>query len=270
MTTYTFATWNVNSLKIRLPQVLDWFESRNVDAVVLQETKTVDENFPLQAFQEAGIDAAFIGQKSYNGVALLTRQGRFDSVQTLSLNLPGHPDEQKRFIAQLLTPQGLQTPICFCGAYIPMGQQIGASKFLYKLDWLHALQRVLAQYIQAYPLTLIGGDFNIAPEDKDTWSPGYYRTTILSTPAERRIFKDFAHLGLVDLYRHFDPLGKAYTWWDYRQNGFERNHGVRIDHLLATKALQSKAQKCVIDREPRSWDQPSDHTPVMVTFDFSD
>lgn len=275
--TLRFASWNVNSLKVRLPQVLDWLEASGTDALVLQETKLVDALFPKAQIEEAGFDVIFTGQKTYNGVALLAKRDRF----TLSdpvFNLPGYPDDQKRFIAATLLPKLPQAgsgaasstecaplPIRFCGAYFPNGMAVGSGKYLYKLDWIAQLERTLQCFLKETPRLILGGDFNIAPEDRDLWDPIGWAGKILTSGPEREAFRSLLASGFVDSFRLFEQPEDAYSWWDYRQQGFERNHGLRIDFLLLSKALAAQAVSAAIDTAPRANAQPSDHAPVVTT-----
>ena len=272
--TLRFASWNVNSLKVRLTQVLDWLEASNTDALVLEETKLVDDLFPKAEIEEAGFDVIFTGQKTYNGVALLAKRDRF-TVSDPILNLPGYPDEQKRFVAATLTPKtnaansasaaGAPQPIRFCGAYFPNGMAVGSGKYLYKLDWIAHLERTLKGFLTETPRIILGGDFNIAPEDRDLWDPIGWADKILCSGPEREAFRSLLATGFVDSFRCFEQPDAAYTWWDYRQQGFERNHGLRIDFLLLSNALAAQAVNAGIDTTPRANPQPSDHAPVTVT-----
>ncbi len=264
-----FASWNVNSLKVRLPQVLDWLHSSGTDALVIEETKLVDDAFPKAEIEAAGFDVIFTGQKTYNGVALLARRDRLTLVDPV-LNLPGYPDEQKRFIAATLIPkaangQPAADPIRFCGAYFPNGMAVGSGKYLYKLDWIAHLERTLRAFLKETPRLVLGGDFNIAPEDRDLWDPIGWSGKILCSAPEREAFRSLLEAGFVDSFRLFEQPEGAYSWWDYRQQGFERNHGLRIDFLLLSQALEPLALNAGIDTAPRANPQPSDHAPVTVT-----
>lgn len=264
--TLRFASWNVNSLKVRLPQVLDWLEASRTDAVVLQETKLVDELFPREAIEAAGYDVVFTGQKTYNGVALLARREKFALAETV-LNLPGYPDEQKRFVAATLTPKtaaGAAAPIRFCGAYVPNGMAVGSGKYLYKLDWLAQLERTMRAFLAETPNLILGGDFNIAPASRDLWDPVGWADGILCSGPEREAFASLLGAGLADSFRLFEQPEGAYSWWDYRQQGYERNHGLRIDCLLVSSALVPNVCAAAIDTAPRGNAQPSDHAPVTV------
>jgi exodeoxyribonuclease-3 len=248
------ATWNVNSLKVRLPHLLDWLATEQPDVVCLQETKTVDEAFPVAELAAAGYQAVYSGQKTYNGVAILSRTEATDVV----MGIPGFPDEQKRVLAA--TVAGTRV-ICL---YIPNGQSIDSEKYQYKLAWLYALQGWLKQELAAHARLAVLGDFNIAPEDRDCHDPVAWAGQVLCSEPEREHFRDLLGQGLKDAFRLFDQDDKAWSWWDYRQGGFRRNLGLRIDHILITEALAAACKNCRIDRTPRAWERPSDHAPVIA------
>lgn len=248
------ATWNVNSLKVRLPHVLDWLSSARPDVLCLQETKMDDPVFPLQALQEAGYHVAFTGQKTYNGVAVLSRE----PVQDVLLALPGLQDEQKRFAAVTV---GDVRVVC---VYVPNGQSLESDKYPYKLAWLQTLTNWLREELQRHPRLALLGDYNIAPEDRDVHDPAAWVGNVLVSPAERAAFVALQELGLKDAFRLFEQEEKGFSWWDYRMNGFRRNLGLRIDHILLSPELAGACTRCVIDREPRTWERPSDHTPVWA------
>ena len=260
------ATWNVNSIKVRLPQVIDWLEREKVDALVMQETKTVDELFPREAFNAAGFECLFCGQKTYNGVALVTRKSAWSSVQNPVLNLPNYPDEQKRFIAADLTHVSGRR-LAFAGAYFPNGQEVGCDKFFYKLDWIGALTRYMRSRIKAGEEIVLGGDFNIAPSPEDVWDPVAWKDTILVSEAERGAWRVLLGAGLIDTWTLGLHAPETYSWWDYRQAGFEKNHGLRIDHLLATPKTAAAVSQVWIDTAPRALEKPSDHAPVVMTLE---
>jgi exodeoxyribonuclease-3 len=249
------ATWNVNSLTVRLPQVLDWLSTSPVDALVLQETKTTDDKFPREAIEAAGYRVAFFGQKTYNGVALLSRSEITDVVK----NIPGFDDDMARVIAG--TVQGVRV----IGAYFPNGQAPDSDKFIYKMRWLEALQTWLRDELARHPKLVLMGDFNITVDDRDVWDPVGLKDTIHCTVEERAHFQALIDLGTHDAFRMFDQPEKSYSWWDYREFAFRRNRGLRIDHILVSDALHSSVQACVIDKAPRKNERPSDHTPVIVT-----
>ena len=248
------ATWNVNSLNVRLPHVLDWLEKNPVEVLCLQETKQQDADFPQAELLAAGYHAAFSGQKTYNGVAILSRV----PLEEVQAGIPNFDDEQKRVIAA--TINGIRV-VC---VYIPNGQAVDSDKYYYKLGWLSALREWLREELVRYPKLVLLGDYNIAPEDRDVHDPVVWRGNVLVSEAERIQYQNLVKLGLHDSFRLFEQADKAYTWWDYRMMAFRRNHGVRIDHILISEPLVSLCKSCVIDREPRKRDRPSDHTPVVV------
>ncbi|AVP57395.1 exodeoxyribonuclease III [Pulveribacter suum] len=253
------ATWNVNSLSVRLPQVLDWLAANPVDALGLQELKLVDEKFPHEALQEAGYHAVSFGQKTYNGVAILSRTPARDVVR----NIPGHGDEQARVIAATLdTPAG---PLRLVNAYFVNGQAPGTDKFTYKMGWLQALHDWLRAEMAQHPRLALVGDFNVAPEDRDSFDPVGLAGTIHHTQEERAHFQALLQLGLTDAFRLFEQPDKSFSWWDYRMLGFQKNRGLRIDHILVSQALRPYVTACHVDRAPRKNKQPSDHTPVVAT-----
>ncbi len=253
------ATWNINSLSVRLPQVLDWLAANPVDALGLQELKLVDEKFPYDALKEAGYHAAVFGQKTYNGVAILSRTPVTDVVR----NIPQHTDDQSRVIAGTLdTPDG---PLRLVNCYFVNGQAPGTEKFAYKMRWLEALHRWLQEELKVHPRLVLLGDFNVAPEDRDSFDPVGLKDTIHHTVEERQHFQALLQLGLTDAYRMFEQPEKSFSWWDYRMLGFQKNRGLRIDHILVSEALRGSVTACQIDRLPRKNPQPSDHAPVVVT-----
>ena len=251
------ATWNVNSLAVRLPQVLDWLAANPVDALVLQETKMVDDKFPQAEIEAAGYRVQRFGQKTYNGVALLSRSDATEVVK----NITGFDDEQARVIA------GTVDGVRVIGAYVPNGQAPDSDKFSYKMRWLAALREWLQAELASHPALVLMGDFNIAPEDRDVHDPVAWAGQILCTPEERAHFQALLGLGLVDSFRLFEQGPKPWTWWDYRNLAFRKNQGLRIDHILVSAALTSQVSACVIDRAPRKNERPSDHVPVVVTLD---
>ena len=253
------ATWNVNSLGVRLPQVLDWLAEHPVDVLALQELKLTDDKFPADAFAQAGYHAAWFGQKTYNGVALVSRLAPRDVVK----NIPGLVDEQSRVIAA--TYGDGETALRVVGAYVPNGQAPGSDKFAYKMRWLEALRLWLASELAQYPRLVLMGDFNITFDDADVWDPDGLRETIHCTTEERTQLQALVALGLHDAHRLFEQPPKSYSWWDYRMLGFQKNRGLRIDHILLSEALKARATACNIDRAPRKLKQPSDHAPVVVT-----
>ena len=248
------ASWNVNSLKVRLPQLLDWLATRQPDVVCLQETKLEDAAFPRQEIEAAGYQAAFAGQKTYNGVALLSRAAISDVV----FGNPLFPDPQKRLIAA--TVGGIRI-VC---AYVPNGQAVGSEKYDYKLAWLEALAGWLGEELQANARLALAGDFNIAPEDRDVHDPAAWAGQILCSEPERAAFRRLLSLGLEDSFRLFEQPEKSYSWWDYRMLGFQKNNGLRIDHILLSAPLAEKCTAAGIDREMRKRERPSDHAPVTA------
>ncbi len=252
------ATWNVNSLTVRLPQVIDWLATQPVDALCLQELKLTDDKFPFQALADVGYHSAVFGQKTYNGVAILSRTGLKD----VTKNITGFEDEQSRVIAATLdAPLG---EIRIVNGYFVNGQEPGSEKFAYKLKWLDGLNAMLRAELQAHARLVLLGDFNITADDRDTYDPEGLRETIHHTTEERDHFKALMALGMTDAFRMFEQPEKSFSWWDYREFGFRRNRGLRIDHILVSEALKPKVTGCVIDKTPRKNERPSDHTPVIV------
>ena len=253
------ATWNVNSLSVRLPQVLAWLAANPVDALCLQELKLTDDKFPHDALKDAGYEAAAFGQKTYNGVAIVSRHPLRDVVR----NIPAFEDEQARVIAATVdTPAGALRLI---NGYFVNGQEPGSEKFAYKMRWLQALQDMVRAEMAAHPRLVLVGDFNVAPEDRDSYDPEGLRETIHHTTEERTHFQALLALGLTDAFRLFEQPEKSYSWWDYRMLGFQKNRGLRIDHILVSDALRESVTACVVDRAPRKNPQPSDHAPVVAT-----
>jgi len=251
------ATWNVNSLKVRLPHVLDWLAANQADVLCLQETKMEDKVFPYAELEAAGYHAAHNGQKTYNGVAILAR----GAIEDVRFDIPGFADEQKRVLAA--TVNGLRV-VC---AYMPNGQEVGSDKYQYKLRWLAALAAMLRDDLQRWPQLALLGDYNIAPEDRDVHDPAAWKDQILCSEPERAAFRQFVELGLADSFRLFEQAPKLYSWWDYRQMGFRLNRGLRIDHILLSQPLAAECRACVIDKAPRKLERPSDHAPVMATLE---
>jgi len=250
------ATWNVNSLKVRLPQVLAWLATHTPDALCLQETKTEDAKFPLAEIEAAGYHASFSGQKTYNGVAILTRQ----PVTAAAHGIPGFDDPQKRVTTA--TVNGVRV-VC---AYIPNGESVESDKYRYKLEWLAALTSWLEKEMAQHPSLALLGDFNIAPEDRDVHDPQAWAGKVLCSDAERAAFVQLTGLGLKDTFRLFEQPEKSFTWWDYRMQAFRRKMGMRIDHILASGTLAAACKSCTVDIEPRRHERPSDHAPVIAEF----
>lgn len=253
------ATWNVNSLKVRLPQVLQWLGENSVDILCLQETKTIDEKFPAAEIEAAGYHVVFSGQKTYNGVAILSKHPISDVVK----NNPHFDDAQQRIIAA--TIEGVRV-VC---AYVPNGQSLDSDKYQYKLAWLDALHHWLEQECHAHEKIAVLGDYNIAPEDRDVHDPAAWEGQVLVSAPERAALQRLIDLKLKDAFRLFEQPEKLFSWWDYRQMAFRRNMGMRIDHILLSEALAAHCSACVIDKVPRKWEQPSDHTPVVATIDLA-
>ncbi|GAC1461069.1 MAG: exodeoxyribonuclease III [Steroidobacteraceae bacterium] len=252
------ATWNVNSLRVRLPQLLEWLRTSAPDVVALQETKLPEEGFPVAELLAAGYRSAWSGQKTYNGVALLARTEPADVLR----DMPGYDDPQRRILAANV--EGLRV----INLYVPNGQSVGSDKFLYKLGWLRALRHWLRQELASHERLIVLGDFNIAPEDRDVHDPAAWIGSVLVSPEEREALQAALSLGLIDVFRRFDQPPRSYSWWDYRAGAFQRNNGLRIDLLLASPALAERCTACTIDREPRRADRASDHAPVVATFDI--
>ncbi|MBL8511884.1 MAG: exodeoxyribonuclease III [Betaproteobacteria bacterium] len=248
-------TWNVNSLNVRLPHVLDWLKTHQPDALCLQELKMEDAKFPVSAFDEIGYNTVFDGQKTYNGVAIVSRARPED----VSRGMPGYEDPQKRVIAA--TIEGVRV-VC---VYIPNGQSVDSEKYTYKLGWLKALHEFMAAEIRTYGDVALLGDYNIAPDDRDVYDPKAWAGQVLCSEPERAAFQRLLDLGLQDSFRLFPQPESSFTWWDYRMNGFKRNLGLRIDHILVTANLASACQEVTIDLEPRRLERPSDHAPVVAT-----
>jgi len=248
------ATWNVNSLKVRLPHVLDWLAKHQPDALCLQETKLEDGNFPAEAIKAAGYHAVYSGQKTYNGVAILTRAPAVD----VHMGIPGLDDPQRRVIAATC---GDTRVVC---VYIPNGESLESDKYQYKLKWLTALTEWLRGELAKYPRLALLGDYNIAPEDRDVWDVKEWEGKVLFSPPEHAAFKGLQGLGLTDSFRLFEQPERSFSWWDYRMNAFRRKLGLRIDHILVTAPLAQACTACVIDIEPRRLERPSDHAPVMA------
>ncbi len=251
-------TWNVISLKIRLPQVLQWLAAHPVDVLCLQETKLVDEKFPQEALKQAGYESLYSGQPTYNGVALLWRSERGWAASDVVVGLPGFPDEQKRLLTATLGP------VRVTSAYVPNGQAVESDKYGYKLRWLDALLDWVRADLPRHLQWVIAGDYNIAPEDRDVHDPLAWAGQVLCSDPERERFRALLALGLNDAFRLFEQAPKTYSWWDYRQLAFRRNRGLRIDHLLVSDALRAQVLACAVDKAVRAQEQPSDHAPVTI------
>jgi exodeoxyribonuclease-3 len=252
-------TWNVNSLAARLQHVLDWTAANPVDVLCLQELKLTDDKFPLEAVRAAGYEhCAVFGQKTYNGVAVMSRFPVRDVVK----NIAGFEDEHSRLLS--VTVDAPEGPVRVVNGYFVNGQAPGSEKFAYKMAWLRGLRDCLREELAQHPHLVLLGDFNIAPEDRDSYDPVGLRETIHHTTEERDHFRQLLELGLVDSFRLFEQPEKSYSWWDYRMLGYQKNRGLRIDHVLVSEALRASVKSCAIDRVPRKWKQPSDHAPVTA------
>ena len=260
MSSIQLATWNVNSLKVRLPHVIDWLQAHPIDVLCLQETKLIDADFPKETFQELGYNAVYSGQKTYNGVAILTKEKSQLTCSDLITDLPDFVDPQRRIMSLVIND------IRVINAYFPNGQAPGTDKFAYKLEWLTALTTWLTSELKKNPYVVLLGDFNIAPEDRDVRYPEQWEGQNLVSPEERLAFQTLEALGLKDAFRLFDQAEKIYSWWDYRMMAFRRNAGLRIDHILVSEKLAQQCTECFIDKVPRSWERPSDHAPVVASF----
>ena len=248
------ATWNVNSLKVRLPQVIDWLQTNQPDMLCLQESKLTDENFPAAEIAAIGYESVFTGQKTYNGVAILSKQKGSEIITAI----PGFEDEQKRVVA--VTYGDMRV----ISAYVPNGDTVESEKYQYKLRWLPALTGWLQQELKDHQKLAILGDFNIAPEDRDVYDPQLWQGKVLCSQPERAAFGDLLKLGLTDSFRLFEQAEKSYTWWDYRMMAFRLNRGLRIDHILLSDALASVCTSCTVDKAVRKLERPSDHAPVVT------
>jgi exodeoxyribonuclease-3 len=248
------ATWNVNSLTVRLPQVLEWLAIHNPDVLALQEIKMMDEKFPLQALETVGYQSTFFGQKTYNGVAILSRL----SAEGVQKGIPHFVDLQSRVIAATVGDMRI------VNVYIPNGQSPDSDKYQYKLNWLLELTQYLKQELKAHPRLVLLGDFNIAPEDRDVYDPALWAGQVLCTDAERAYFNGFLELGLVDSLRILEQGPGIYSWWDYRGAAFRRKQGMRIDHILVSQSLVNKVVDVSVDQIPRQAQRPSDHAPVVL------
>jgi exodeoxyribonuclease-3 len=254
---FRLATWNVNSLKVRLPHLLDWLASARPDAMCLQETKTEDANFPVAELRAAGYEAVFCGQKSYNGVAILARS----APQEVQHGIPNFADDPKRVIAA--TVNGVRV----ISIYAPNGQSLESDKYAYKLKWFEALAGWLADELPRRPRIAVLGDYNVAPEDRDVHNPKRWAGGIHVSEPERRAFRKLLETGFKDAFRLFEQPEKEFTWWDYRLNAYQRGWGLRIDEILLSPELAARCTSCTIDRSPRERERPSDHTPVVADLD---
>lgn len=254
--TFKIATWNVNSLRVRLPHVQTWMADVKPDVLALQEIKMPTEDFPHDAFSEMGYQAAVSGQRTYNGVAILSKKEADDVVT----DIVGLDDPQRRVLGA--TIQGIR----ILDLYIPNGESVGSEKYKYKLHWLEKLDSFLIAQLKKYPKMIILGDFNIAPEEIDVYDPKAWENSVLFSAPEREAFQGMLKVGFKDCFRQLAPDEPSYSWWDYRMNAFRRKMGLRIDHILASDALFPACKSCHIDPAPRKWERPSDHAPVVAEF----
>ena len=255
------ASWNVNSLNVRLPHLNTWLATALPDIVALQETKLEDGKFPIEAIAALGYHCAFSGQKTYNGVALLAREPLRDVVT----DIPGLTDPQRRILAATVgDPANPDQWVRIVNLYVVNGQSVGSEKYAYKLDWLAKVRDFLAAELQRFPQMIVLGDFNIAPDDRDVHDPAAWHEQILCSTAERAALAQLHALGLHDSFRLFEQEPGLYSWWDYRMGAHRRNLGLRIDLILVSDALRARCRSATIDREPRRWERASDHTPVVV------
>jgi len=252
------ASWNVNSLKVRLDQVLEWMESSQIDVLAMQETKLIDENFPATAFTDKGYHIVFAGQKTYNGVAVISKH----PVTDIITDIPDLADPQRRILA--VTVAGMR----LINLYVPNGSDLTSDKYQYKLNWLQKVTAFIQQQLNLYPKMAVVGDFNIAPEDRDVHDPAEWVGCILVSPPERQAFTELLKLGLHDSFRNFEQEEKIFSWWDYRAAGFRRNRGLRIDHVLLSEPLNILCRQSKIDKEPRKAERPSDHAPAWVELEL--
>ena len=252
---FKLATWNVNSLNVRLPHVLDWLRDNPVDVLCIQETKQEDSKFPYAELAAVGYQSVHAGQKTYNGVAILSRH----EMKDVEHGIFNFEDTQQRVISATINEIRV---VC---VYVVNGQAVDSEKYMYKLRWLDALTIWLAEELKKYPNLVLLGDYNIAPEDRDCHDPAAWVGQVLVSPKEREAFQRIIDLGLHDSFRLFEQPEKSFTWWDYRMLGFRRNFGLRIDHILVSDTLKEKCISCVIDKAPRKLERPSDHTPVTLT-----
>jgi exodeoxyribonuclease-3 len=261
------ASWNVNSLKVRLPHLTQWLADAQPDIVALQETKLEDAKFPLDELAAAGYHAVYAGQKTYNGVAILARSQPTDVVTDIA----GLDDPQRRILAATVGDPGSSPGqgLRVVNLYVVNGKAVGDEKYAYKLAWLARVREFIARELQQHPRLVVLGDFNICPDDRDVYDPVAWGEDILCSPAERAGLRAITELGLHDSFRLFEAGAEHFSWWDYRQAAFRRNMGLRIDLILISDALKPTARSASIDRAPRRWERPSDHTPVLLELELS-
>lgn len=253
---FKIATWNVNSLRVRLPQVIDWLKKNKPDVFALQETKIPDEQFPFDEIEKAGFNVIYSGQRTYNGVALISKK----PFEDINKDLPGLEDPQRRVLTGTLGKYRV------INLYVPNGESVGSEKYEYKLKWLQHLQRYIEDQLKQYPHLIVLGDFNIAPEDKDVYDPKAWEGNVLVSKKERQALQRLLKVGLYDCYRLFDSESGGYTWWNYRMAGFRRNMGLRIDLMLISEAMVKQRVSCQVDKRPRAAERPSDHAPLVAVF----
>lgn len=251
------ATWNVNSMNVRQPHVIEWLQAHDPDVLVLQEIKQLTEKFPADALHEIGYHSVASGQKTYNGVAAISKIAPADPV----IDIPGLEDPQRRVLACTVGD------VRVIDLYVPNGSEVGSEKYEYKLDWLEALRHFLEVEMQQHENLVVLGDFNIAPADADVHDPEKWGEAILCSPLERKALTTLLDLGLTDVFRKFEQPENTFSWWDYRAAGFRRNAGLRIDLILTSVAMTDRCRKSYVDKEPRGWERPSDHAPVVAEFD---
>lgn len=250
------ATWNVNSLRVRLPHVLDWLQDNPVDVLCLQETKVEDADFPREAIEQAGYQATFAGQKTYNGVAVLTKQSTAD----ITMDVPGLDDPDRRILGVTVEDWRI------LNLYVVNGKEVGDPKYDHKLHWLAKVTEFVALDLRKHERYLILGDFNIAPADEDVHAPELWRERILCSTPERQALAMIKDVGFEDCFRRFEQEPETFSWWDYRQGAFRRNIGLRIDLILASPVAASLCRACFVDKTPRRLERPSDHAPVVAEF----
>jgi len=255
---FRIATWNVNSLRVRLPHVLDWLDSESPDVLALQETKLTDDDFPSDEFHRIGYQAVFSGQKTYNGVATLSKL----PAKNIIAGLPDYADTQKRVLCADIGD------ITVLNLYVPNGSEVGSEKYAYKLEWFSRLQPFVNDLLSTDKKLVILGDFNVAPEDRDVHDPEEWAGSVLVSEAERTEFRKLLAAGLSDTFRLFEQEENSFSWWDYRAAAFRRNRGLRIDHILVNQTLAEICRACRIDKHPRTLERPSDHAPVIADFDL--
>ena len=258
MNKFKIASWNVNSLKVRLPHVLQWLEKTKVDILVLQETKTIDENFPQEEIEAAGYNVVYAGQKTYNGVAILCKQDYL--IEDVVTDVPDLDDPQRRILAA--TINGIR----ILDLYVVNGESVGSEKYAYKLDWLEKVTAWIEEQTKLHSKFVILGDFNIAPTSRDVHNPKSWNERILCSTPERDALQKIIDLGFADSFRLFDQEDESFSWWDYRSGGFDKNMGLRIDLVLSSTVLTEQCTASYVDPEPRGWERPSDHAPVIAEF----